>query len=79
MPNDGDEVIARARARKRLPPPAMRRQLREQAGVSQTEIAAVVGVSRECVSLWESQPRMPRGQNLERYLAFLERLARESL
>jgi DNA-binding transcriptional regulator YiaG len=78
MPID-DEVLARIKLRRRLPPPSMRRQLREQAGVSQSDIAAVVGVSRECVSMWESGPRVPRGQNLERYLAFLERLARESV
>jgi DNA-binding transcriptional regulator YiaG len=65
--------------RRRLPPPSLRRQLREQAGVSQSALALVVGVSRECVSLWESEPRTPRGRNLDRYIEFLDRLARESL
>jgi DNA-binding transcriptional regulator YiaG len=74
-----DQVLARSRLRRRLPPPAMRRQLREQAGISQAEIAAVVGVTRECVSNWESGNRAPRPQHLERYVAFLERIAREAL
>jgi DNA-binding transcriptional regulator YiaG len=74
-----DEVFERARLRRQLPPPAVRRQLREQAGISQAEIAAVVGVTRECVSNWESGNRTPRAKHLERYLTFLQRVVREAL
>jgi predicted transcriptional regulator len=74
-----DDALATARARRRLPPPAARRQLRERAGVSQHDLAAEIGVTRACISRWEDGVRDPRPANLARYLDVLDRLAREAL
>lgn len=74
-----DDALEHARARRRLPPPAARRHLRERAGVSQTVVASEVGVTREAVARWESGDREPRPANLARYLEILDRLAREAL
>ena len=74
-----DRALDGARARRRLPPPVARRQLRERAGLSQRDIAAGVGVSRESVSLWESGRRTPRPETALRYLELLDLLAREAL
>jgi transcriptional regulator with XRE-family HTH domain len=41
------------------------------------DVAAVVGVTRQAVALWENGAREPRGENLERYLEVLEALKRE--
>lgn len=75
---DIEVVLRRGRGRRRLPPPEVRRQLRLAAGITQSELAEVLDVSRPEVSRWESGQRSPRhGNNLERYLAVLDRLARE--
>ncbi len=60
--------------RRRLPPPARRRQLREQCGLSAAELAACMGVSRQAVAQWERGVRTPQGENLDTYVAMLDRL-----
>jgi transcriptional regulator with XRE-family HTH domain len=73
------QAVRRARAQRRLPEPAARRQLREAAGLTQQELARSVGVSREEVSRWESGRRSPRrGRTLLRYLTLLDLLAAEA-
>lgn len=72
-----DAILARGRARRRLPKPAMRRLLRQRAGVSQRDIASVLRVDAPTVSRWESGYRSPTGALLERYVALLDRLAAE--
>lgn len=52
------------------------RQLRQGAGLSQSEIAAAVGVAQPTVAMWETGQRVPRGTPALRYAAILERLAR---
>jgi transcriptional regulator with XRE-family HTH domain len=74
-----DDALARARDRRRLPPPEARRLIRERAGLSQSDIAEACAVTREAVARWEAGDREPRDANLTRYLAVLDRLARESL
>ena len=74
-----DDALARARDARQLPPPGVRRQIRERAGISQQTVAAEIGVTREAVAGWEIYNRTPRGENLNRYLAILDRLARETL
>jgi predicted transcriptional regulator len=69
-----DDAIEIGRARRRLPDPRVRRLLREAAGVSQAELASVVGVSRPSVSRYETGSRNPRGRRLLAYLAALDRL-----
>jgi transcriptional regulator with XRE-family HTH domain len=69
-----DAALTHARGR-RLPDPGIRRLLREQAGLSQDELAGVLGVSRPAVTRWELGQRTPRGDLAERYAAALDRLA----
>ncbi len=73
------EVLERARTRRRLPTPATRRLMRERAGITQTDLARVLGVDRATVSRWESGDRQPEAAFLPAYLAALDRLAKESL
>lgn len=74
---DLDVVLARARVRRGLPEPALRRMLRERAGLSQEEIARLVGTTRPAVTRWETGQRTPRGETLERYVDLLNRLVVE--
>lgn len=74
-----DNLIATSRLRRSLPDPPMRRYLRERAGLSQAEVAAVVGVTEGAVSRWESGQRTPRRALNVRYAELLDRLRREVL
>lgn len=40
------------------------KQIREQRGLSQTEIATALGVSRSAVAMWETSPACPRGKTV---------------
>ena len=62
-----DDLTRRARTRRELPAPHIRRRLRVAAGASLVDVAAVVGVSHEAVRTWEMGLRRPRGENLDRY------------
>ncbi len=74
-----ETLLDRGRSRKRgLPAPPVRRHLREQAGLSQVDVAAFLGVSRPAVTRYENGRRTPRGVLLERYQELLDRLTRES-
>ena len=74
-----DDVIMKARARRSIPAPVTRRLLREQAGLTQHDIAAALGVTRAAVSRWELGERNPRGDALDAYIVLLDRLRREVL
>jgi transcriptional regulator with XRE-family HTH domain len=54
----------------------MRRALREAAGVSLSDVASVVGVTRQAVALWETGARTPCGANLDSYVAVLRTFKR---
>jgi len=58
-----------------LPPPARRRLLREQHGITQDEVARAVGVNRATIARWELGVRDPRDAHLARYVEVLQRLA----
>jgi transcriptional regulator with XRE-family HTH domain len=77
MTTDLDRLIARARTRRRLPSPAIRRLLREEARLTQDDVAEALGVSRPAVTRYELGEREPRGQVRERYVELLDRLASE--
>lgn len=62
-----DEIRSRLGIRCNLPDPAECREAREAAGMSQQEIAQIVGVSKQAVSHWEAGIRTPRGALLYRY------------
>ena len=58
-----------------LPPPAERKRLREAAGLSQSQIATVLGTRREAVGNWESGRTEPRPPQRAAYARLLEGLA----
>jgi len=69
-----DAIRARLLVHRELPPPAVRRQLRENANLPQEDIAKAVGVTRGCISHWEAGIREPKGQLLDRYVEVLQAL-----
>lgn len=69
-----ERLLAEAQARRELPAPAVRRLLRERAGLSQADLAQVLGVTRPAVTRWESGCRTPAGKLASDYAAVLERL-----
>lgn len=50
------------------------RQLRKQAGLSQSDIACSIGASRSTVASWEAGRRRPLGELADRYAGLLESL-----
>ncbi|MFC8126183.1 helix-turn-helix domain-containing protein [Streptomyces sp. NPDC057302] len=60
-----------------LPSPKERRRLREAKSLSQTEVAARVGVTRETVRSWESGRSTPRGRRRDVYAKLLAEIADE--
>lgn len=73
---DAAAAVARAIHLKRaLPPPTMRRALREASGISAAQLAGTMGVTRQAVSKWELGRRTPSGSLLEAYVAVLDELA----
>jgi DNA-binding transcriptional regulator YiaG len=66
------------RARRELPPPAVRKMLRESVGVSLAEIADElehrygIRVTKQSVYLWESGRRTPRPAHLRAYAEILK-------
>ena len=71
-----DELLARARSASRLPAPRQRRGIRDSAGVTQRELAAVLGVSVMTLNRWERGLVRPRGSNAARYAELLDQLDR---
>ena len=70
-------VSERLRVHAGLPSPAERRRLREASGLSQAELAHIVGVSTAAIGHWETGARStPRGPLLPRYVEAL-RVLRE--
>ncbi|MFJ9740178.1 helix-turn-helix domain-containing protein [Streptomyces sp. NPDC101166] len=58
-----------------LPPPKERRRLREHASLTQAQLAARLGVSRETVRSWEAGRTTPQGSRREAYAKLLATLA----
>jgi DNA-binding transcriptional regulator YiaG len=73
-----DQLLADSRRRQCLPPPPIRRLLRERAGLSQADVAAALGVGRTAVTRWEAGSRRPRHAVHALYVELLERLAQEN-
>ncbi len=71
-----EQLSRRIQTRRDLPPPPVRKALRKAAGVSLSEVAGIVGVTRQAVSLWEAGERTPRGANAAAYLEVLREIKR---
>ncbi len=67
-------LIDEIKARRRLPPPAVARAIRNAAGVSQREVADELGINRVSVARWEIGTRTPRGGLRLRYIELLDEL-----
>ena len=70
-----DEILARQARLREMPAPPIRRALRVHHGLSQGQLAGLLGVDRASVSRYESGQRTPSPSVAERYLELLERLA----
>jgi predicted transcriptional regulator len=57
-----------------LPGPAECKRLREASGLTQLELARVVGVSQPALALWEGGRYKPSGRNLRPYVEALRKL-----
>ncbi|MFE9662324.1 helix-turn-helix domain-containing protein [Streptomyces sp. NPDC005955] len=60
-----------------LPPPKERRRLREAGALTQEQVAARVGVTRETVRSWETGRTDPRGRKRHAYATLLAELRAE--
>jgi HTH-type transcriptional regulator/antitoxin MqsA len=74
---DLDRIRDKVRTHRSLPPPAVRRALREEEGLTQDDVGQAIGVHRETVSRWERGQRTPRGEHRAAYTDLLQEL-RES-
>ena len=70
------EALLETVERRRLPDPESCRQIRERAGITQTELAEPLGVTGGAVSRWEAGLRTPRGGMASRYADLLWALER---
>jgi DNA-binding transcriptional regulator YiaG len=69
-----DHLRRKARAFRDLPGPAMRRGIREDAGLSQEDFARRLRRDRASISRWETGTRRPRGEDLVAYVDLLRSL-----
>jgi DNA-binding transcriptional regulator YiaG len=74
-----DEKLEAARLRRTLPSPEVARLIRRNAGLSRTEVADLLGVSRWSVMRWEEGLASPTQRVAPAYARLLERLAREEV
>jgi transcriptional regulator with XRE-family HTH domain len=71
---DFSPLLAKVSARRDLPSAAERRRLRIAAGLSLTDVAVSLKVTRSAVSLWEHDKRYPSGELLVSYARLLDEL-----
>lgn len=72
---DQAKLLARGRMRRRLKTePASIRYLRERAGLTQGELAELLGLSRAAVCRHEAGERVPSARVLDEYVGLLEAL-----
>lgn len=55
-----------------LPPPSTRRNIREAAGISRAQLAAVLGVTRQTIIHWETGVRFPSDRHRRAYIEALD-------
>ena len=74
---DITEVLAAGAERRLvLPEPERRKAIRVAAGVTQREVASLIGVTKVTIHRYESGDREPRGERRVRYAEALEALRR---
>jgi transcriptional regulator with XRE-family HTH domain len=73
-----EDLFSNARLRC-LPEPWERREIREDAGITQLELAEVLGVSRAALSRWESGNREPSRRFATEYAAVLREIVNRPL
>jgi transcriptional regulator with XRE-family HTH domain len=71
---DWTEALKVVRKRRRMPGASDRRLIRERSGLTQNEVARVLGVSRPSVARYEGGQREPPRLTAERYLTLLDAL-----
>jgi DNA-binding transcriptional regulator YiaG len=69
-----EQVKARIRVHRALPEPAQRLVLRKRAGLTQQELADIIGVTRVAICHWEKGRRVPDGKRLDAYIEALDAL-----
>jgi DNA-binding transcriptional regulator YiaG len=72
----GEELLARVRSRRKLPPPNERRQIRRKANVSLRELAAALGVSHMAIVRWEEGAQPADPAHVAAYRRLLDELRR---
>jgi DNA-binding XRE family transcriptional regulator len=72
-----DHKLEDVKLRRALPSPEIARLLRRNAGLTRTEVAALLGVSRWSVMRWEEGLASPTPRVAPAYARLLERLAKE--
>lgn len=72
--NVTERVNARIHVHLSLPEPAQRVALRKGGGLTQQELAKIVGVDRTAIAHWEAGRRTPDGKRLDNYLEALQAL-----
>lgn len=70
------DLLEEVRQARQLPERHAARLIRVMAGVSQTRLAAELGVHRNTVIRWESGERKPRGALRQDYASLLDELRR---
>ncbi len=72
------EALRQRRAPVQLPPPDQRKAIRMAYGVSQNDVASVLGVSRLTVSMWERGETDPKPEHARKYSELLEQMKRDT-
>ncbi len=71
-----DRLKDRRELDEKLPPPAERKEIREKAGATVSEVAAEIGVTYQTVWQWENRPpKRIRREHAIAYLALLRQFA----
>ncbi len=72
------ETLLAARQGEALPDAETRRLARQRSGLTQADLARLLGVSRPALTRWENGSRLPRGKNRAAYARVLGRLLKSS-
>lgn len=67
-------LLDEVRAKRHLPSPDQAREIRQEADVTQTRLAAELGVHRVTIARWEAGTRRPTGTHRAAYAALLKQL-----